>query len=183
MPLTPLAIEHQHELLALARQALVDHLAERTAPRVQLSESHPLCRPAGAFVTLRAGDRLRGCVGSTRADRPLHQVVAWMAVAAGTQDPRFAALHEDELSGLTLSISVLGPLEPCSLVDVVVGRDGLVVEGSGRRGLLLPEVATDQGWSVEEFVGRTCEKAGLPSNAVAEGAQLFRFQTQYFSED
>jgi len=174
--------ENQQDLLAVARQALAAHLLGGQQARNSYSAGHPLSQGAGAFVTLRQGGRLRGCIGRTTADMALYDVVARMAVAAGSQDPRFTALQRDELPGLSIAISVLGPLERCSASEVVLGLHGLVVEGSGRRGLLLPEVPTDFGWGVSEFIERTCEKAGLPKDAIAQGADLFRFQTQHFSE-
>lgn len=105
-----------------------------------------------------------------------------MAVAAATQDPRFPVVRPDEVNDLRIEISVLGPLAPCAPADVVLGRDGLVVEGFGRRGLLLPEVAAAQGWSRTAFVRGTCRKAGLPPDAVENGARLLAFRTEHFEE-
>jgi len=105
-----------------------------------------------------------------------------MAIAAGTRDPRFAAVVAGELDQLQLQLSVLGDLQPCAVDQVQVGRDGLVVVAKNHRGLLLPEVAVQQGWSPLRFVENTCIKAGLPPDAVPLLAGLYRFQTQHFSE-
>jgi uncharacterized protein (TIGR00296 family) len=92
-------------------------------------------------------------------------------------------LIRDELPAVTIEISVLGPLVPIAgPADVVIGRDGLVVEGDGLRGLLLPQVAVRYGWDADTFVRETCRKAGLAANACREGARLFRFEAEVFSE-
>jgi AmmeMemoRadiSam system protein A len=109
-------------------------------------------------------------------------VVSQMAKAAATRDPRFPRVRPLEVNELTIEISVLGPLASCATEDIVVGRDGLVVEGFGRRGLFLPEVAKAQGWSSQAFVRGTCRKAGLPEDAVEQGARLLSFRTEHFEE-
>ncbi len=138
---------------------------------------------AGAFVTLRKDACLRGCMGQTRALKPLYETVYDMALAAGMRDPRFGPVMSDEWDSLGFEVSVLGPLEPCGIDQVKIGRDGLVVVGKSRRGLLLPEVAVEQDWSPLQFVENTCRKAGLPYDAVPLGADLYRFQTQHFAEE
>jgi uncharacterized protein (TIGR00296 family) len=92
-------------------------------------------------------------------------------------------MTSDELDRASLEISVLGPIE--RIVDVatiVVGRHGLVVSHDGRRGLLLPQVATDWGWSRETFLSQTCLKAGLPGTAWQQGAEIFAFEAEIFAE-
>ena len=116
------------------------------------------------------------------AEDRLADVVTAMARAAALRDPRFTPVRPQEVNGLRIEISVLGPLLPCAPDEVVVGRDGLVVDGLGRRGLLLPEVASDQGWDREAFIRETCRKAGLPSAALDRGARLFSFRTEHFAE-
>ena len=103
-----------------------------------------------------------------------------------TEDPRFAAVTPDEAPGLSIEISVLGPLEP---IDphapgaVVVGRHGLVVEQQDHRGLLLPQVASERGWTVEEFLRQTSIKAGLPPDAWRRDATVSRFTADVFGDD
>ena len=112
----------------------------------------------------------------------MRTVVAEMAVAAGARDPRFPPVASHELDGLEVEVSVLGAVQPCQPEDVEVGRDGLVIEEGFRRGLLLPQVAMEQGWDRQEFLEATCRKAGLPSDAWQTGARLFRFEAVHFSE-
>jgi uncharacterized protein len=80
---------------------------------------------------------------------------------------------------------VLGPLEPIDPFDehaFEIGRHGLVVEHGVRRGLLLPQVATEWNWDREMFLSQTCVKAGLPPDAWRKGATVFRFAGDVFGE-
>ena len=174
-------------LLDLARQAVAATARGTRLPVVppELARVPELGAPRGAFVTLRSADgALRGCIGTTLATRPLAEVVVEMAEAAASRDPRFSAVDPEELAALHLEISVLHPLEPVSsLGDVQVGTHGLVAEGFGRRGLLLPQVASERDWDVETFARQTCVKAGLPPDAYRdEGVALFRFRSEVFED-
>jgi AmmeMemoRadiSam system protein A len=179
--------EAKRVLLELAREAVV--ATARGAPRPAVPEPvgrlPELAAPRGAFVTLRGaqGD-LRGCIGTTAATRPLGEVVVEMAEAAASRDPRFPPVDPAELPGLHMEVSVLYPLEPVSALDEVqIGAHGLVAEGFGRRGLLLPQVASERGWDVETFARQTCVKAGLPPTAYRDtGVRLYRFRAEVFEE-
>jgi AmmeMemoRadiSam system protein A len=138
---------------------------------------------AGAFVTLRIKGRLRGCIGYPEPERPLLDVVEHCAVSAAISDPRFPPLTIAEWDDVDLELSVLGPIEPVDHIsEVVVGRDGLIVEFGRRRGLLLPQVAVEWKWDATEFASQTCIKAGLPPDAWQKGAKLFKFEAEVFSE-
>ena len=138
---------------------------------------------AGAFVTLRLGGQLRGCIGYPEPDLPLVDVVERCAVSAAISDPRFPPVTASEWKDVDLELSVLGPIQPVEDIrDVVVGRDGLIVEFGRRRGLLLPQVAVEWNWDAAEFAAQTCIKAGLPRDAWQKGAKLFKFEAEVFSE-
>jgi len=146
----------------------------------------------GAFVTLRRfpGDQLRGCIGYPLPILPLRTALARAAVAAGLEDPRFAPVRAGELSRLAIEVSVLtvpwivpATVPEQRLAAVQVGRDGLIVEGFGTSGLLLPQVAPEQGWTAEEFLAGTCEKAGLPRHAWRDPRVVVRrFEAEVFRE-
>jgi AmmeMemoRadiSam system protein A len=171
--------KQRKQLLKIARSSLERHLGREPA---EPPPEGPAVA-AGAFVTLRTRTgRLRGCIGRTSADRRVDEVVARMAVAAGTEDPRFPPIDLAELDALEIEVSVLGPLMPCEPDDVQIGRDGLVVERGWSRGLLLPQVATEQGWGRLEFLDATCRKAGLEAGAWRHGASLQRFEAAHFAE-
>ena len=138
---------------------------------------------AGAFVSLHIRGDLRGCIGYPWGDRPLREVVAQCAVQAATQDPRFPPLSAEELSEIDIEISVLGGIEVVSdISEIHLGRHGLIAEQGHRRGLLLPQVATEHRWDLDTFLSHTCQKAGLSPDAWRRGARLFRFEAEVFGE-
>jgi AmmeMemoRadiSam system protein A len=122
--------------------------------------------PRGAFVSLHTREgELRGCVGRMWSDLPLAETVARMAVAAALEDGRFPRVRDEEVDDLVIEISALGPLEPMRPEEIVVGVHGLLLRARGRSGVLLPQVASTNGWDREEFLDHTAEKAGLPPEA------------------
>lgn len=136
----------------------------------------------GIFVTIKKHETLRGCIGYIIGDQPLFQLCQHAAQSAALQDPRFPPVTEDELSKLEIEISILTPLEKITDWDeIVIGRDGLYIIKGPYRGLLLPQVAAEYGWTVEEFLEETCHKAGLPANAYkSAGAEVFKFSAEVF---
>jgi AmmeMemoRadiSam system protein A len=170
-------------LLAYARECIEAALGGRAAP--EAPRGGDLERSRGAFVTLRqrADGELRGCIGLIRADTPLLDVIAHVAVAAALHDDRFPRVLASELSSLSIEISVLGPTSRIRPEDVVVGETGLLVRARGRQGLLLPQVPREHGWDRETFLDRTCAKAGLPPAAWRDPAtELEGFRCQVFGE-
>jgi AmmeMemoRadiSam system protein A len=171
----------RHLLLQIAREAISAHVNGVTAAEPSASES--LERPGGAFVSIHHRGELRGCIGHIKANRSLRRVVRECAVAACSADPRFPPVSVAELTGLEIEVSLLGPLEPvASPEDIEVGRHGLLVEQNWQRGLLLPQVATAWRWDRETFLAHTCHKAGLPRDAWKQGAKVWRFEAEVFSE-
>lgn len=179
-------VSDQAALLTLARDAL-DAAArgnEAAIPRPD-GGGAVLDEPRAAFVTLHTETgALRGCVGTTAATTALFETVDQMARAAALRDPRFVRVEPTEVPSLAIEISVLDPLERIhSIDDIEIGRHGVVVEGRGRRGLLLPQVASERGWTAKTFVAMTCEKAGLPADAYpADDLSLYRFSTTVFAD-
>jgi uncharacterized protein len=188
--------DDRRALLALARDAIRSRLATPgNAPGTQHvviapGTRHPtpgtrsaLSCPAAAFVTIRRGDQLRGCIGHVEADRPLVDVIARAAVAAALEDPRFPPVTAAELDEISIEISVLGPMRPVTdPLTIEVGRHGLVVQSGTKRGLLLPQVPTEWGWDLETFLGQLCLKAGLPRGAWQSGAEILCFEAEVFGE-
>ncbi|OPL17657.1 MAG: hypothetical protein AVO35_09535 [Candidatus Aegiribacteria sp. MLS_C] len=140
--------------------------------------------PRGAFVTLKSGGMLRGCIGSIRPSGPLAETVVRMARSAALEDPRFPPVSPAELDGISFEVSVLTPLQMLEDPDRVrVGTDGLLIIGpGGRSGVLLPQVPVEQGWNREDFLEGVCIKAGLSPNAYTGDVLLYRFQAQVIDE-
>lgn len=172
----------QAEVLRIARLSLESHVKEGRPPSIQVDDP-ALQRPCGAFVTLKKGGELRGCIGSLQAAEPLADTVIEMAGAAALRDPRFEPVQPEELPAIEIEVSVLSPLRRISEVsEIEVGRHGLYLVQGLNRGVLLPQVATEQGWDREQFLRHTCLKAGLPPDAWQKGAQIFVFTAQVFGE-
>lgn len=170
-------------LLVLARSSVEASAHGRSLPAPGRLGGR-LDEPGAAFVSIHTSRGLRGCIGCIEPrTESLAEVVVRMAEAAASQDPRFPPLFPDELPDASIEISVLGPLVPVSGPEEIrIGRDGLVVEHDGHRGLLLPQVAVEWGWDVQTFLAETCRKAGLPPAAWREGARVYRFEAEVFGE-
>ena len=173
--------EDEQRLLAIARRSL--------EARVRRMETAPpdgggaLDVPRGAFVSIHRGAQLRGCLGRLEADQPLCRVVAHLAGAVSDSDPRFEPVAERELGHLQIEISVLMPARQVFAPDEIeIGRDGLIVECGRRRGLLLPQVATQYGWDVLTFLQHTALKAGLSGDQWQQGAKIYAFEARVFGE-
>jgi uncharacterized protein (TIGR00296 family) len=82
-----------------------------------------------------------------------------------------------------IEISVLSPLQEVEVLErIEIGVHGLIVNHEGRRGLLLPQVATEHGWNREQFLQQVCRKAGLPVDAWKAGARIESFTALVFRE-
>lgn len=171
-------------LLQLVRERLLEHL-EQSEPTTFEVDSAALKEHRAAFVTWRTKTgELRGCIGEVIAQRPLVESIERMAVASGTEDPRFPPITSDELPHLTVEISALTPMTSINPDDVDVGRHGLMISKGHRSGLLLPQVPLEQGWDREEYLRGLCSKAGLPRNAWHESdVQLRSFEAEVWGEE
>ncbi len=137
----------------------------------------------GVFVTIYCHGLLRGCLGSLESREPLAHAVIRLAGDVAHDDFRFEPLRAHELEAVDLDISVLSAPEVVNdPSEIVVGRDGLIIERGRRRGLLLPQVAPEHGWDRETFLAHTCVKAGLAPDAWRNGATILRFQAEVFGD-
>jgi uncharacterized protein len=175
----------QRALVEIARDALVEHVAGRKGDVPGIPRVDDLPEATGAFVTLKKKGELRGCIGTLECRASLAEEVARVAVCAAREDPRFDPVRPSELDEIDVEVSVLGPLEhidPFDPAAIVIGLHGLVVERGYRRGLLLPQVATEWDWDCETFLAHTCLKAGLPADAWRSGAKVYRFAAEVFRD-
>lgn len=175
--------EQKQCLLAFARQTIVQYLSSRTLPLARPADAD-LTALRGAFVTLKKNGLLRGCIGHMAEDLPLCQAVGAMALQAAFNDRRFPRpVTTAEMDGIEIEISVLTPRRPVAGSDeIVLGRDGVVVQKAGRSAVYLPQVAAEQGWDKPEMLSHLCRKAGLPGDAWQHGARFETFQAVVFKE-
>lgn len=173
------------DIPALARRTIetfvkTGEVIRPTGPPTTAGSTDLLAARAGCFVSIktREGD-LRGCIGTIHPvnDSLAEEIIA-NAVSAATRDPRFTPVHGDELPNLKYSVDVLSAPEPCTPGDLDPKTYGVIVEdGSGRRGLLLPNLEGIKG--AEEQVEIASRKAGIrPGSSV----KLFRFRADRYSE-
>lgn len=156
--------EEISRLFLIARTSIHDMLFERKRVVIDPSTlTSNLKRKMGAFVTLNVDGRLRGCIGQFTSDNPLYEVVNQMAVASAFQDTRFLPLSQDEFNRIRIEISVLGPLKKINNIsEIVLGKHGIYITKGQRAGTILPQVATGNHWTLEQFLGYTSrDKAGL----------------------
>ncbi|MEP6801670.1 MAG: AmmeMemoRadiSam system protein A [Acidobacteriota bacterium] len=179
-----LSLETRRDLLDLARRSLEAHFRGDPLPRLFSDRSEAFGEARALFVTLRKGGDLRGCIGTLSPEGDLGRTVPRFVVRAAFEDPRFPPLNQEELPLVEIEISVLTP--PAAVEgpeEIEVGLDGLILELSGRSGLLLPQVATEWNMTRERFLEELSRKAGLPSDAWRNpAARLWKFQAEVFSE-
>lgn len=122
-----------------------------------------LKRQMGAFVTLKINGSLRGCIGRFVSSDPLYEVVSASAKSSAFEDPRFNPLSKEEFNKTEMEITVLGPLKKIrDINEIILGKHGIYIKKDFRSGTMLPQVATENGWTVEQFLGYTSrDKAGI----------------------
>ncbi len=179
-----LNIEQKKELLNIARKTVAEYLQEGVIPDFSVSDPI-LNKKQGAFVTIHKNGQLRGCIGRVLpGDQPLWQVVRDMAIAAATQDSRFFPVEASELPELEFEISILSvPRKIDDWRKIELGKDGVILQQGLNSALFLPQVATESGWSREEFLQHLCLKAGLEPNCFLNPeTEISVFQADVFSE-
>jgi AmmeMemoRadiSam system protein A len=174
-------------LLLIARQSVAAAVQGRPLPK--LDESDPeLQGRQGCFVTLKNAETLRGCLGHFTSTKPLWKLVNETARASATEDPRFWSypITPDELDRLSIEISVLSPLQRISNpLAIELGVDGIYIRRGAAVGCFLPQVATETGWSKEEFLSHCCShKAGLSPDAWRDpDTEVLTFRAEVFGEE
>lgn len=177
--------EAQEELLKIARETLESYLSTKKTPDFKI-KSEELNQPLGAFVTLRKGGELRGCIGEFEPKKSLWQVVRQKAIDAAVNDPRFPSVKSEELRDIKIEISVLSPQQKIDAwQEIELGKHGVVIKKGLRSGVFLPQVATETGWDLDTFMGQLCsQKAGLAWDCwKQDDVVLYTFTAQVFDEE
>jgi len=175
-------VEERKELLTLARRSISDYIKTGIKPEIEdIPEKFGMNR--GAFVTLHKKGVLRGCIGYPLPVMPLYKAISDNALSAAFEDPRFPPVSGEEMGEIDIEISVLTiPEKVNDYSEVRVGEDGIIVSKHGYRGLLLPQVPVEQGWTLEQYISYGCMKAGLPDNEWKKGVEIEVFQAEVFGE-
>lgn len=195
-PVDPEELSHRHGeyLVKFARRVLEHYFKEGRPPTPPADVDPLLKRPGAAFVTIETyydeGKReLRGCIGVTRPVKPLIEAVIDSTLNSAFNDPRFPPMEEYELDQVTFEVSVLSDYEYLGDTpgerrgNILIGRDGLVVEKPPYAGLLLPSVPVDEVWDRTTFLSETCIKAGLwPDCWLDKATRVYRFRARVWRE-
>jgi len=186
--------EEGEYLVKLARRAAETYLKKGEILKMPDDVPSKFKQNCGVFVTINSfkGKRhqLRGCIGFPHPTTMLAQAVIESAISSATQDPRFLPMEADELDLVVFEVSVLTPPESLEVEDpqdycskIKVGRDGLIVERTYCKGLLLPQVPVELNWDEETFLCECCVKAGLPPDSwLLKGTRVYRFEAIIFEE-
>lgn len=172
--------EAEKKLISLAKSTVEAAIKGEWIPFDKVD--HPeLQDHLGCFVTLKNNGKLRGCIGKFTTDEPLWKTAQEMAVASATRDIRFRGdpITISELKDIDVEISVLSTPELVKdpMKELRLGQDGIIVEKGMARGVFLPQVATETGWNLEEFLGHCAQdKAGIGWDGWKDpDAKVYRF--------
>ncbi len=185
----PALQRHGPDLIAIAERAIDHGLALGVPPAVDIEcWPQPLRAERASFVTLRTADgRLRGCIGTIEAHRPLVADISANAFAAAFEDPRFPPLRARERSALSCELSILTPPEPMAFTDEAdivqrlrPGVDGVLIETGTRRGTLLPAVWEHLS-DPAEFWQTLKQKAGIAQEMLPDDLTVYRYRAEHIA--
>ena len=179
-----ISTEEKKIMLQIARDAIASIYNQSSETEFNYSNYPILNSQKGAFVTLTKEKNLRGCIGYIISDKPLFETLQDAARQAAIGDPRFPKLTKKEFEEIELEISILSePFPMKSYDEIVVGKHGLILTESGRRGLLLPQVPIEHNMGRDEYLSALCQKAGFHRNLWREKLlNIEMFTADVFSE-
>jgi len=178
------------KLVKTARAVVTEFLKTKNKMKLDKDFEESFSSNAGVFVTINHQSNLRGCIGYPLPDKKLYNALEEAAISAATEDPRFPSVAFEELDQITFEVTILTPPQEIEVSDpleypskIKVGRDGLIVKSGFNSGLLLPQVPKEYGWNEEEFLGHTCEKAGLAKDYwKKKETKILKFEGIVFAE-
>ena len=179
-----LAQKSKEELFSIVRNTIKEYLSGKKISHLETS-NHEIQKENGVFVTLHSkSGALRGCIGCFVSNEPLYKTVQEFAVSSAFRDPRFPPVTLAEIDDLVVEISVLSPMKKIDDPgEIELGKHGIYIKKGFKSGTFLPQVATDTGWSLEEFLGHCArDKAGIGWDGWKD-ADLFIYTAEVFGEN
>ncbi len=178
-------------LVKTARKVVTEYLTTHKKLKLDDNIQTAYSYESGVFVTINDPSGLRGCIGYPLPDKKLFNALTDAAISAATEDPRFPPVKLSEIDKIIFEVSVLTPPIEIQVEDpldypkkIKVGKDGLIIKAGFNSGLLLPQVAIEYGWTEEQFLSHTCEKAGLSRDFWKnKEAQVLKFEGIVFKEE
>ena len=176
-------IKEKQQAIDLVRWALEHYIKEISdIPKPKLTDPY-FNEKLGVFVTLKKNETLRGCIGVIVPVDILARNIITSTRNSALNDHRFPPVRFDEVDELEIEISVLSLLKETKLEDIEIGKHGLIVEGGGKSAVYLPQVATEIGWTLEQWLDSLCDKANLPTRYWTEKEAVFKtFTAQIIKE-
>ncbi len=183
-----ISIENGEYLVGIAKEAVLNYLENGEVIPIPEDCPEELKEKLGVFVTLNKNNQLRGCIGYPEPVESAIQATINVAIAAATEDPRFLPVTLQEYPKLTFEVTVLTKPELIAvekpeqyLEEIEIGKDGLIIEKGFSKGLLLPQVATENNMDIEDFLAHTCMKAGISADSWLDAScDVYKFQGQIF---
>ncbi len=177
-------------LVKTARKVVTEYLTTHKKLKLDDNIQTAYSYESGVFVTINDPSGLRGCIGYPLPDKKLFNALTDAAISAATEDPRFPPVKLSEIDKIIFEVSVLTPPIEIQIEDpldypkkIKVGKDGLIIKAGFNSGLLLPQVPIEYGWTEEQFLSHTCEKAGLSRDFWKnKEAQVLKFEGIVFKE-
>lgn len=180
MPL--LTKEQQKTAFSLIRNVILSRLFSKDF--VLQDEHKELNQASGAFVTLHKKGLLRGCIGHMQSEKPLYTTLMELAISSAFEDRRFPPLSPGEYDDIDIEISILSPMQPASLDEIMIPKHGVLLSKGFYRSVFLPQVAIEQNWNKQIFMEHLCRKAGLSSYAYKDPDCSFHiFTAEIYKED
>lgn len=190
--LNKLSTKQGEQLIRIARFQITKILTGKTQTIDSQSEQNQFLKEKGClFVTLSKNNELRGCIGFIEPIYSIIDATKKACISAAFNDPRFPPLTKSELDQIKIEISYLSPFEKIIaktkeelLSSITLGIDGILLKKGLSSALFLPQVATEWGFSKEEFLSNLCKKAGLPKLEWQNTKEIefYKFQVQIFKE-
>ena len=176
-------IKETQQAIDLAKWALNCYAKELfDVPQPELTDPY-FNEKAGVFVTLKKNEVLRGCIGIIQPTDILARNIITSTRNSALNDHRFLPVRLDEVDELEIEISILSPPKESKLEDIEIGKHGLIVEGGSLSAIYLPQVATEVGWTFDQWLDSLCDKANLPTSYWKEKeAKFYTFTAQIINE-
>ena len=176
-------IKEEQQAIDLARWTLNSYVKGLSnVPQPELTDSY-FNEKAGVFVTLKKNGSLRGCIGIIQPTDILARNIITSTRNSALNDHRFPPVRSEEVDELEIEISILSLPKESKLEDIEIGKHGLIVEGDDKSAIYLPQVATEQGWTFDQWLGSLCNKATLPTRYwTGNEAKFYTFTAQIIKE-
>lgn len=171
-------------LTDVVRKTIKKYLQDGTTYEPEKPDSQILNSNRGAFVTLHLDGNLKGCIGLFSANYELYNVVRNMSIASAFKDGRFTPVTKEEYDRIDIEISILTPFKRINDInEIKLGKHGIYITKNGRSGTFLPQVATETGWNLYEFLGHCSQdKTGIGWEGWKD-AEIYTYEAEVFQED